>query len=821
MQYSAEEITKVVRGHLFSKSKISTFITQIATDTRKLLHGSDTCFIALKGNNFDGHEFLTDAYSKGVRLFITHIDYHHLYKDTTFIVVKDTLAALQDLAIYHRKQFDIPIIGITGSNGKTIVKEWLYQLIHGDLQICRSPKSFNSQVGVPLSVLQLTKNDQLGIFEAGISKPHEMHILQSIIKPTIGIFTNIGPAHDAGFSSIDEKVKEKLKLFKACDTIIYCKDHTIIDTYLRENNNTISWGEDEDADYVVQFHYIKHSLTNVAVHYCEQTYHFEVPFSEKAYLENCMHCIITLILLGYDIEVLQSRLAYLKILPMRMELKYGVNRCTLIDDSYSADILSLQVALDFMRQQQTNQKKTLIISTFDESGITDVVFIKKIIQIVRDYDFDKIIGVGQAFMKNTSEFFKLNVEFHSFPTTDSFLLSFPGLKFDNELILLKGSRNYQFERITYELLGQTHKTILEINLNALIENLNVFKSLLTPNTGIIPMVKAFSYGSGSIEIATLLEENNVPYLAVAYVDEGVKLRKNGIVMPIMVLNADIFEYRKMIDYKLEPEIYSIEMLKKVLFMLEDEDNPKLPVHIKIETGMNRLGLVEQEIDSLIDLIINQEKLVVKTVFSHLAASDEPTMDVFTHEQISNFEKLTNKISSALKYTFKRHICNSSAIIRFPKAHYDYVRLGIGLYGVDSSSCISNRLKTIGVLKSRIAQIKTVKAGDTIGYSRKGIAVNDMVIAIVAIGYADGFDRRFSNGVGKMFVNNSIAPVVGNVCMDMTMIDITHINGVNSGDEVEVFGNNISIIDAAISINTIAYELLTGISERVKRVYYYE
>jgi alanine racemase len=821
MQYTATEIKKVVKGQYFSANKNQFTITQIATDTRKLLLSRDTCFVALRGLNFDGHQFLEEAYAKGVRVFITDKNLSARFKDAVFIVVQDTLLALQMIATFHRKHFDIPVIGITGSNGKTIIKEWLYQLVHGDLQICRSPKSFNSQVGVPLSVLQLTRNDQLGIFEAGISKPNEMQRIETMVKPTLGIFTNIGPAHDAGFSSIGEKVKEKLKLFKDCEKIIYCKDHTIIDTYLRENDNTVTWGEDEDADYVVQILTLKPSLTKVTIQYCEQIFHFDVPFAEKAYIENCLHCIITLMLLGYDIEVLQSRLAYLKILPMRMELKYGINRCTLIDDSYSADILSLQVALDFMRQQQTNQKKTLIISTFEESGITDIVFIKKIIQIIRDYHFDKIIGVGQAFVKNTFEFFKLNIEFHSFPTTDSLIKGFSGLKFDNELILLKGSRNYQFERVTYELLGQTHKTILEINLNALIDNLNVYKSLVPPETGIIPMVKAFSYGSGTTEIATLLEEQNVPYLAVAYVDEGVRLRQMGITIPIMVLNADIFEYRKMVEYNLEPEIYSIEMLYKIISIIDDDHNERLPIHIKIETGMNRLGIVEEDIDMLIDILGNQDKLYVKTVFSHLAASDEPTMDNYTKEQIQVFESLTDRISKDLDYHFGRHICNSSGIVRFPKAHYDYVRLGIGLYGVDSGNTIQHRLQTIGVLKSRIAQIKEVKSGGTIGYSRKGKANGDKTIAIVAIGYADGFDRRFSNGIGKMYIRGQIAPVIGNVCMDMTMIDITHISGVTTGDEVEVFGKNISIIDAAANIGTIAYELLTGISERVKRVYYYE
>lgn len=821
MQYSVIELGNIVNGTIFGAST-NHVVTHIETDTRKLLHSTDCCFVALKGPHYDGQKFVQEAYQNGVRVFMTDTNLSKKYNDCIFIVVKDTLKALQKLAAFHRRQFELPVIGITGSNGKTIIKEWLYQLIHGDLQVCRSPKSYNSQVGVPLSVLQLQKGDELGIFEAGISKPMEMANLAEIINPTLGIFTNIGPAHDAGFASIDEKVNEKLLLFENCETIIYCKDHQIIDAYLRENIKCISWGQDEDADYVVKIHPNKNLNSVVEIFYCEKNYAVEIPFSDKAYIENCLHCIITLLHLGYDIEVQKDRLLHLRILPMRMELKHGINNCTLIDDSYSADILSLQVALDFFRQQETNQKKTLIISAFEDSGITDTLFIKKIIQIIRDFHFDKIIGVGPAFMKSTAEFFKLNIEFHSYPSTESLLQNFRSIRFDHELILLKGARNYQFERISYELLGQTHKTILEINLNALIDNLNTFKTLLNPNTGIIPMVKAFSYGSGSSEIATLLEEHNVPYLAVAYVDEGVRLRERGITIPIMVLNPDVYDYPKMIEHHLEPEIYTIEMLQQLINWLEKEQyNYKLPIHLKIETGMNRLGIVEEDHKQVASILKHQNCLMVKTIFSHLAAADELSMDDFTLEQIDKFEKYSTYFINELDYPIKRHLLNSSGIVRFKDAQYDYVRLGIGLYGVEGSGVFQHNLLPVGTLKTRIAQIKKVKSGDTVGYSRKGKTKRDTIIAIIAIGYADGYDRRFSNGVGHVYVRGHKVPVLGNVCMDMTMIDVTDIIDIQIGDEVEIFGRNISIIDAAKAIGTIAYELLTGISPRVKRVYHYE
>lgn len=811
MNYLIAEIIEIINGTTTKPYK-EVNITNICIDTRQVIHPAASLFFCLIARN-DGHQYITTAYEKGIRFFVTsekvEID---KFPDATFISVKHTTKALQQLAKFHREQFKIPVVGITGSNGKTIVKEWLYQLLSPDMNIVKSPKSYNSQIGVPLSVLNITPENELAIFEAGISTTAEMHVLQQIIQPTIGIFTNIGSAHDAGFSSKEEKVNEKLQLFSECEKIIYSSSYKTIQQAVANNPSFISFGFFKTDKYFLSDKIILQNKTQININ----KYKFDIPFNDEASVENCLHCIILLKELGYTDDIIQQKIQTLRNLPMRLELKYGINNCTIVDDSYSADFHSLQIALDFLKQQESQKKKTLIISEFNESGLTTLAFVQKLKSVLQHNHFDKLIGIGNAFLQHIEMLSSSIKEWYVFGSTEEFSTQFNLLKFENEIILIKGARAFGFEKISALLIGQTHATVLEVNLNALINNLNIYKSYLPKTTGVIAMVKAFSYGSGSTEVASLLEKQQVSYLAVAYADEGVQLRKEDINLPIMVMNPDAVDFDRMIAYNLEPEIYSIHILTQLINKVAGKN---VHIHLKIETGMNRLGFAEDEISELL-LILNQHKnIVVKTVFSHLAASEDVALEEFTHQQIKIFERISTKIRTAFSYPIKRHILNSGGILRFPNAHYDFVRLGIGLYGVDSAAMIQEKLIPIGKLKTRVAQIKLVPKGHTVGYSRKGIADRDLKIGILAIGYADGYDRRMGNGIGEVFIAGQRARIIGNVCMDMCMVDITEIDNVNEGDECEIYGKEISIIAAAKNIGTIPYELLTRISARVKRLYY--
>lgn len=822
MIYTFQKITQIIEGKTLVNENNLT-ITEIAIDSRKILNPYHSIFFAIKGPRNNGHLHIEEAYNKGIRNFIVSeiIDFSK-FPGCCVYVVNDTLAALQTFIAYHRSVFKIPVIGITGSNGKTIIKEWLYQLLSPEKKIIRSPKSFNSQVGVPISVWNMNKIHDLGIFEAGISRVGEMVKLEKIISPSIGIFTNIGPAHAAGFKSEIEKITEKAALFVHTQKIIYCNDHKNIDLFFKNKTNTICWGRNKAADIQILNTEISNNNTILTIDYQHEIHKINIPFSDSASVENAMHCVATMIVLGYNFDIIDSRLQLLRNMPMRLELKYGINDCTIIDDSYSADFLSLRIALDFYNQQEGNKKRTLILSAFEDSGLDDESFFEQLNPLLLEYKIKKLIGIGSIFttqnnLLDTSEF-----SFFSFIDTTSFLKTVDNQTFDHELILIKGARNFHFEKISNYLQGQSHRTILDINLNAMVHNLNIYKSLIPKNTGIIAMVKAYSYGSGSVEVAHLLQSENVEYLAVAYLDEGIKLRKSGISMPIMVLNPDIGEFPQMAHYQLEPEIYSSKQADQLFAFLANYSAEKpFVVHLKLETGMNRLGLVEKELHGVLAKIVATKNIIIGTVFSHLAASDSPIHDDYTQKQIDTFERLSQIVLQTFSYPIKRHISNSSGITRFKAASFDFVRLGIGLYGIDSAQIIQDKLQTIGTLKTRISQIKQIAKGESVGYNRKGIANSDKTIAILAIGYADGYDRRFSNGIGEVFVGHQKASVIGNVCMDMTMIDITHIKDVNEGDDVEIYGENISIIEMAKKIGTIPYELLTHISARVKRVYFWD
>ena len=821
MKYDISEINKIVNGKNFQE-KANSVIVQVSIDTRQITNPEHSLFFCLIARN-DGHQYIENAQKKGIRNFIISEKKEiEKYPEANFILVENTTAALQQLAKYHREQFNIPVIGITGSNGKTIVKEWLYQLLSDEKNIVKSPKSYNSQVGVPLSVLNMENENELAIFEAGISTVNEMEKLQKIIQPSIGILTNIGSAHDAGFSSDEEKINEKLKLFANCETLIYCDKYAISQKALGNSIKTISFGENENSTVVIQEIEKKNNSTTIIVDSKQFNIHHStliIPFADDASIENCLHCVVTLLHLGYSLKKIQPEILLLRNLPMRLELKYGINNCTIIDDSYSADFHSLQIALDFLKQQETHKKKTLIISEFEESGLNEKDFIQKLKTVLQQNSFDKLIGVGKSFMNHIESLAYTIKEWYVFESTEQLIEQFNILKFENELILLKGARKFSFEKITGHLIGQTHATVLEINLNALTNNLNVYKNYLPKETGVIAMVKAFSYGSGSTEVASLLEKQQVDYLAVAYADEGVELRKNGIKTPIMVMNPDAVDFDRMLETHLEPEIYSLQILHQLINFSKVCNFGKVGIHLKIETGMNRLGFVENELDELISILQRYRNIQVKTIFSHLAGSEDAQLDSFTNQQIATFKKLSDYLIATLNYPIKKHLLNSSGILRFPSAHFNYVRLGIGLYGVDSSATIQEKLQPIGKLKTRIAQIKYVQKGDTIGYSRKGIAIKDLKIGVLAIGYADGYDRRFGNGSGEVFIAGQRAKIIGNICMDMCMADITHIDNVREGDECEIYGKEISIIEQAKKIGTISYELLTRISSRVKRLYY--
>ncbi len=818
MRYTLQEIKTIVNGQLL-QIKEDTVITNICIDTRQITNAAGSLFFCLVARN-DGHLHIETAYRRGIRNFIVSKEVEtNTFTDASFILVENTTSALQQLAKYHREQFNIPVIGITGSNGKTIVKEWLFQLLTSEKNIVKSPKSYNSQVGVPLSVLNMEKGNELAIFEAGISTVGEMENLQKIIQPTIGILTNIGSAHDAGFSSREEKIKEKLKLFGDCEAVIYNDKYLAASQISDFSFQKISFGEHEHALVKIRKKEKNNTCTVFEIEsarFSNLQSQISIPFTDEASIENCLHCVVTMLHLGYSLEKIQTKILSLRNLPMRLELKYGINNCTIIDDSYSADFHSLQIALDFLKQQESKKKKTLIISEFEESGLSGKDFIQKLKTVLQQNSFDKLIGVGKSFMQHIESLAYTIKEWYVFESTEQLIAQFNVLKFENELILLKGARKFSFEKISAQLIGQTHATILEVNLNALINNLNVYKSYLPKETGVIAMVKAFSYGSGSTEVASLLEKQQIDYLAVAYADEGVALRKDGIQTKIMVMNPDAVDFDRMLEYRLEPEIYSLQILQQ---LIEKIGQQEMNVHIKLETGMNRLGFVESELEELIAVLHQHKNIHVKTVFSHLAASEDEQLDSFTKEQISIFKRLSESIITSFNYPIKKHLLNSSGILRFPEAHYDYVRLGIGLYGVDSSATIQEKLLPIGKLKTRVAQVKQVPKGETIGYSRKGVAEKDLKIGILAIGYADGYDRRFGNGTGEVFIAGQRAKIIGNICMDMCMADISHIDDVHEGDECEIYGKEIPIIEQARKIGTISYELLTRISSRVKRLYY--
>lgn len=837
--YSPEQLAKIVKGKLIQKAAAPD-IENIVLDSRKLSYPEQSVFFAIKGARRDGHQFIGELHDKGIRNFVvSDLITEDSLPDANVIKVKDTVLALQLLAANHRNKFNIPVIGITGSNGKTIVKEWLYQLLQQDYTIIRSPKSFNSQIGVPLSVWQMNEMHQLAIFEAGISQPDEMQNLQKIIQPAIGIFTNIGKAHSEGFLNIRQKINEKLKLFIHADIIIFCRDYLDINECLMtakaqmkkadpdfDGLRTFSWSKNNlDADVQVKSIVKNTSISHLTLEHKGETFSFSIPFIDDASIENAVHCWMLMRYMKMDTSIIAQRMLDLNRVAMRLELNDAINNCSLINDSYNSDLNSLAIALDFLDQQKQHAKKTLLLSDILESGMSDEKLYREVSQLVQSRGVERLIGIGTAISKQ-QELFALNKKLTAsfYPSTEAFLESYTTDLFNDETILLKGARPFTFERIGKRLEQKAHETILEIDLNALLHNLSVYQSMLKPQTKIMVMVKAFSYGSGSFEVANALQFHKADYLAVAYADEGVELRKAGITMPIMVMNPEQKSFDSIIQYRLEPELYSLRLLKQFIHtitLLRDKSQEAYPVHIELETGMNRLGFNIEDLNELRALLTVNPLFRVKTIFTHLAGSEDPSLDDYSRMQIQRFIMMSESVIKELDYPVWRHVLNSAGISRFPEAHFDMVRLGIGLYGIDSTEKIQQLLKNVSTLKTTISQIKKIHAGETIGYGRKGIAGSDMTIATVGIGYADGLDRSLSCGVGKMLIRGKLAPVAGNINMDMTMLDITSIPEAEEGDEVLVFGDRLPVQQLAQWAGTIPYEVLSTISRRVKRVYFQE
>lgn len=824
MQYTIEQIAEILQGksHLpLPQSKV----TRLLTDSRSLGFPEDTLFFAIKTRHGDGHNYIEELYNRGVKHFVVNDEaLCSRYADANFIIVDNSLNALQALSAYHRRQFDIPVVGITGSDGKTIVKEWLYQLTAGTYNVTRSPRSYNSQIGVPLSVWMLGEESGLGIFEAGISQPQEMDKLEQIIKPTIGILTNISSAHQENFNTIQEKCIEKLSLFRKCDILIYNADNPIISKCITRSilpSREIAWSRtDPERALYIESTTKDERGTTIRYQYLTMKNSYRIPFLDEASIEDSINCLAAALYLMIPPEVIAERMEKLEPVAMRLEVKEGKRGCMIINDSYNSDTASLDIALDFMERRSNMSpglKRTLILADIMQTGESAQTLYQTVIKHIAERNINKFIGIGKEINSQAEKFKRLNIKCHFFDNTTEFIAS-PVIKgLQNECILIKGSRSFHFEDVTEALEKKVHQTILEVNLRALRDNLNNYRNNLERETKVVCMVKASAYGSGALEVGRTLQECNVDYLAVAVADEGAELRKEGITTGIIVMNPEPSSYKALFDNKLEPEVYSFGMLRSLVQAACHEGITDYPVHIKIDTGMHRLGFLPEEVPALIEELKRQTALTPRSVFSHFAGSDSALFDDFTKEQVSRFEKAANMLQSAFQHKILRHICNSAGAERFTNVQYDMVRLGIGLYGI-SPIGENSKMQPISTLKTIILQIHDVPASETVGYSRKGVLERDSRIAALPIGYADGLNRKLGNGNGYCIVNGKKAPYIGNICMDVCMIDVTDID-CKEGDNVEIFGPSLPVTTIADRLDTIPYEVLTSVSSRIKRVYY--
>jgi alanine racemase len=829
--YPVRAICTIVGGKFLQQGE-DHLVKYLLHDSRRVSQGTASLFFALKTEHGNGHRFVMDAWKHGARNFIVSepVPVDEL-QDSNIIQVSDSLEALQKLAAHHRSRFSIPVIGITGSNGKTIVKEWLHQLLQQDYNIVRSPKSYNSQVGVALSVWQMNEEHNLAIFEAGVSKPGEMKKLQEIIRPAIGILTNIGAAHGENFKDNDQKAEEKIGLFQDAQAVIFpYDDATAAKAIIAWNEaeyqvrgepkfKSLSWGKKETADLRLLHTGKNESSTSIRTIFRQNEFTYNLPFTDEASISNALTCACVMLHLGYEAETINGRLATLHTVDMRLQLNHGINNCLVINDSYSTDLTSLKIALEFLQQQSPGLRRTAVLSDFMESGRADEELYRDVAALLELYGISRVYGIGgritEHLSKHTGGFL-----FTAYPSTSAFISTFKSSQFYNEAILVKGARVYEFEQIAQLFERKVHQTVLEINLNALAYNLKEYQKVLHPGTKLMAMVKAFSYGSGGAEIASVLQYHNVQYLGVAYADEGVDLVRSGITLPIMVMNTDESTFQSVVEYNLQPVIYSFGLLDRFEGYLKEQALQDYPVHIEVETGMHRLGFGFAETEALAGRLSRSNAFRVQSVFSHLSSSEDPSQDEFTRQQGELFGKAAAVLQESLPYPFIRHIANTAGILRHPHLQMDMVRLGIGLYGIETVES-SLDLQAVATLRSTIAQVKHLKKGESVSYNRRWIAERDSVIATVRIGYADGYSRRFGNGTGKMWVDGKRAPVVGSVCMDMTMIDITDVPNAREGDEVIVFGQELPVQELAAWAGTIPYEIMTSVSQRVKRVYFHE
>jgi alanine racemase len=804
-------------------SPSESFVEHLLIDSRKLVFAETTLFFAIKTEQGDGHQYIDELYRQGVRSFVvSSAPDLAFFPEASFLLTDNVVGSLQMLAVAHRKQFAFPVIGITGSNGKTIVKEWLNHLLQQQKNIVRSPRSFNSQLGVPLSIWQMQENHELGIFEAGISMPGEMDKLQKMIRPDIGLLTNIGEAHGEGFDSMAEKLAEKLQLFRGSQLLVYCKDHEMVDQAVQQMllkgglKGAVSWGTNTGADIVVSHHPTAAGRAFISADYKGCSYRFTIPYIDPAAIENALHCFAVCLHLGLQDQVI-PRMNDLPPLSMRLEMKQGQQGSTIINDSYNADLSGLMSALDFVGLQHSSRDRVAILS--DVSGIAGDARLayEKVASYLRLKNIKTLYAVGGQFNEHASCFGNPSMKVFYFRDTEALLHHLHGVNFRDQVVLVKGARSFHFERVSHLLENKNHQTRLEIDLSSVAQNLHLFKAGLKPATRIMAMVKAFSYGAGSYEIASLLQFHHVDYIAVAYVDEGVELRKAGIRMPIMVMNTAPSSFSSLVEYNLEPEIYSLRFAQELNAYLQQEGISYFPVHLKLDTGMHRLGLEPADIGLFIDQVGRSSILRVKTVFTHLVASENPLHDDFTATQLQRFDHGCKLLSEQLGYGFIRHAANTAAIRRHPSAEYEMVRIGIGLYGIDPGKA-DLTLQEAVALKTTIAQIKDVEKGESVGYGRHSIVENKTRVATIRIGYADGFPRSLGNGNGTVLVRGKFFKTIGNVCMDMTMIDVTADSSITIEDEVLVFGKEHSVVAVAKDAGTIPYEIMTGISQRVPRIY---
>ena len=829
MNYSITEISNVLE--LTSERIIDedAIVSQLLTDSRSLTMPGETIFFALRTDADDGHNYIPDLFAKGVRNFVVASDYYPLPEclGANYLSVESPLEALQALATFHRRRFrELPVIGITGSRGKTTVKEWLYQLLKDDYRIVRSPRSYNSQIGVPLSLWEIDNNTDLAIIEAGISTTGEMDNLQAMIRPTIGIITNLGSEHNDGFASMEQKAQEKAKILYNCESVVYCADdplvtHTIAPLVESDVAMGMSWSRNH-CEAPLQVESTDRNEKSITVHYnyCDEASEVTIPFTADRDLDNAIICLAVLLQMGIDRDVIAERMAALTPVGTRLNVIEGVNNCTVIVDSYTSDYYSLTPALNFMTRRAGNRSCTVILSDLaTESYSGDELYIR-VSELLMTKRVNRLMGIGKE-MCRYSHYFDGMPQARFYNDTQEFMNDFAKGDFDNETILIKGDPRYGFSQIIDLLEAKQHMTVMEVDLNALAHNFKFFKTLIKPSTKTIGMVKASGYGAGSYEIAKTLQDCGCDYLAVAVHDEGVELRKASITMPVIVLNPNGVNYKAMFQYRLEPELYSIEMARDLIKEGKRYGVIGFPVHIKIDSGMHRLGFTREQLPELIELLKGQDIITPASVFTHLSVADEPDQDDYTKSQFEYFDTCSEMLQQSFDHYIMRHVLNTSGIVRFPERQYDMVRIGIGLYGIrtlfDGSE---DTLKPVSALRSIIISIKDWPAGTTIGYGRHGVLERDSRIATVTIGYADGFDRHFGNGAVKMWLNGKLCPTVGNVCMDAVMIDVTDVP-CKVGDTVEIFGEHVPIEQLSEARGTIPYEILTSVSPRVKRVYYRE